>query len=284
MKLPRLSKPKAASPVAPEDLEAIATGFSRTAAHYDAFATDHPHLTRLRELVYTHLAIRAEPSASILELNCGSGTDALHLVNLGFRVHATDIAEGMLARLAAKAVASETTDRLTWQRCAFYELDQIRGGPFDVVFSNLGGLNCIADLRAVTRQLPLVLKPGGLAIWVLMPKICLWELATVFAGQFRLAFRRMRPGGTRAHLEGQEFPVYYFSPSHAQRAFGEQFVVEELEGLAVFTPTAESKGLIRRWPRLYRTLVWLDDRLARRWPWHSCGDFYILTMRYIPEA
>ena len=82
-------------------------------------------------------------------------------------------------------------------------LDQIRGGPFDAVFSNLGGLNCTADLRAVTQGLPGLLGAGGSAIWVLMPPICLWELATALTGHWRFAFRRLARTGTRAHLEGK---------------------------------------------------------------------------------
>lgn len=271
------------APVTPDVLQAIAAGFSNTAATYDAFATDHPHLSRLRENVYAHVARFASSESSILELNCGSGTDAIRLVEMGYRVHATDIAEGMLERLADKAATISTGELLTWQRCAFFELDQIQGGPYDMVFSNLGGLNCISDLRWVTRQLPFVLKPGGLVVWVLMPKICLWELAAALTGQFQLAFRRHRRGGTPAHLEGQVFPVFYFNPAEAIAAFGTDFTLLGLEGLSVFTPTAESKGLIRRWPRVYSLLAWLDDRLAHRWPWRGWGDFFILTMRYGPE-
>lgn len=270
-------------PVAPQDLAAIAEGFSRTAAKYDAFAANHPHLTRMREKVYAHIIRHVPPGARILELNCGSGTDAIQLVARGFGVHATDIADVMLARLADKAAALDPPGRLTWQRCPFFELERVTGGPFDVVFSNLGGLNCIADLRQVTRQLPQVLKPGGLVVWVLMPKVCLWELALAFTGQFRLAFRRLQRSGTIARLEDQRFPVYYFTPRQALAAFGVGYAKVALEGLSVFTPTAESKRLALRWPRLYAALAWLDDRLAPRWPWRGWGDFYILTVRHVPE-
>jgi hypothetical protein len=46
------------------------------------------------------------------------------------------------------------------------------------------------------------------------------------------------------------------------------------------TPTAESKSFAKAYPRLYRTLSWLDDKLSPRWPWCGWGDFYILTMRH----
>lgn len=270
-------------PISSETLATIAEAFSRTAAKYDAFAADHPHLTRMRAKVYEHIIRVAPPPARVLELNSGTGTDAVQLARLGYHVHATDIAPGMLARLPEKSRTLGTSGLVTAQQCAFFELDKVSGGPYDVVFSNLGGLNCIPDLSLVTRQLPLVLKPGGLAVWVLMPRICLWELATVLSGQFRLAFRRLRPGGALAHLEGLRFPVYYFNPADAVQAFGPGYEHMTLEGLSVITPTAESKNLAKRWPHLYSFLAALDDRLAPRWPWRAWGDFYILTMRYQPE-
>lgn len=259
----------------------VAEAFSLTAEKYDLFALDHPNLTRMRNKVYAHLNRQMLPGQSILELNCGSGIDAVYLAQLGYRVHATDISPGMLARLKNKREGLQ--DRLTFQQCSFTHLEQVEGGPFDAVFSDLGGLNCIPDLRAVVAQLPLVLRPGGLVTWVIMPPICLWELATVFLGQFKLAFRRLAPDGTRSHLEGKSFMLYYFSPSEVEAAFGPEFKTLQIEGLSVITPTAESKNLAKRHPHIYGALAWLDDRLSPRWPWRGWGDFFIISLRYEPK-
>ncbi len=262
----------------------IADAFSRTAEKYDAFATDHPHLTRMRGKVYRHLARFVPPGGKILELNAGTGTDAVYLAQQGYTVHATDIAPGMLARLQDKIERLGLGDRLTCQECSFTNLDAIQGGPFDAVFSDLGGLNCIPDLRPVIQALSGVLRPGGVVTWVLMPPVCLWELGLVFSGQFRLALRRLSRGGTRAHLEGRTFPVYYFTPRQAMAWFGNEYMILALEGLSVITPTAESKNLARQHPRLYHALSWLDDRLSVRPPWSGWGDFYILSFRYLPSG
>ncbi|HET9808153.1 MAG TPA: methyltransferase domain-containing protein, partial [Candidatus Limnocylindria bacterium] len=84
------------------DFITIAEAFSRTAERYDRFAEDHPHQTRMRHKVHAHLTRHLPPGARILELNAGTGTDAVHLAQQGFRVHATDIAPGMLKRLRDK--------------------------------------------------------------------------------------------------------------------------------------------------------------------------------------
>ncbi len=261
----------------------IAEAFSLTAEKYDSFAQDHPHLSRLRGKVYRHLARFVPPAARILELNAGTGTDAGYLAQHGYTVHATDIAPGMLARLKDKIERLGLSERLTFQECSFTNLGAVEGAPYDAVFSDLGGLNCIPDLAPVIQSLPKVLQPGGIVTWVLMPPVCLWELGMVFSGQFGLAFRRLAPHGTRAHLEGRYFNVYYFTPQKVKAWFGNQYQVLALEGLSVITPTAESKNLARQHPRIYRLLSRLDDRLSTRPPWWGWGDFFILSLKYVPS-
>ena len=261
-------------------LETIAEAFSRTAEKYDSFAEDHPHLTRMRNKVYSHVLRYVPQSACILELNAGTGTDAVELARRGYSVHATDIAPGMLDRLQEKANRLGLQDRISMEARSFLSLENMTQAAFDAVFSDLGGLNCIATLNPVIRQLPKVLKPGGIVTWVLMPHICLWEMAEIFRGNLSLAFRRFSRGGVRASLEGLNFDVYYFSPGQVIQWFGNDFQLLALEGLSVITPTAESKNFARWYPRVYGVLSWLDDKLSPHWPWNGWGDFYILTMRY----
>jgi len=263
--------------------ETIAEAFSRTAEKYDSFAEDHPHLTRIRNKVYSHVT-RLIPSGSrILELNAGTGTDAVQLAQRGYSVHATDIAPGMLDRLRDKVRDLNLADRVTVEERSFLSLEDVTAAPFDAVFSDLGGLNCVPDLSPIIRQLPKVLRAGSLVTWVLMPRICLWEWLEVFRGNFRLAFRRLTRHAVRANLEGLQFDVYYFSPRQVIDWFGEDYDLVVLEGLSVITPTAESKNLAKRFPRLYHVLSWLDDKLSPHWPWNGWGDFYILSLRYNPK-
>jgi ubiquinone/menaquinone biosynthesis C-methylase UbiE len=262
------------------DLKTIAEAFSLTAEKYDQFALDHPNQTRMRNKVYAHVQRWLKPGASILELNAGTGIDAAFFAQHGFRVLATDISPGMLERLEARRQALGLQATLKAQQLSFTELAKAEGGPFDMVFSNLGGLNCVQDLKPIVEQLPRVLKPGGVVTWVIMPPICLWEMAEVFRGQFRLAFRRFAKNGTRAHLEGKYFTVYYFSPEKVRRAFPDEFKLLAIEGLSVITPTAESKNLAKRHARIYGALAWLDDRLATKRPWRGWGDFFLISLRY----
>ncbi len=262
----------------------ISEAFSRTADKYDAFAVDHPNQTRMRNKVYSHFTRLVRPGSRILELNCGTGMDAVELARRGYHVHATDIAPGMLDRARTKVNELALQDYVTVEERSFLSLSDVPGAPFDSVFSNLGGLNCIADLSPVIRQLPSVLKPNGIVTWVLMSHVCLWEMAELLRGHPRLAFRRFSRGAVRSHLEGLHFDVYYFSPKQTIAWFGDQFNFLVLEGLSVLTPTAESKNFAKMFPRVYGALSWLDDHLAPRWPWNGWGDFYIMSFRYQPHS
>jgi len=262
-----------------EPVATVADAFSATAAAYDAFAVSHPHLTRIRNRVYAIVERNLAVGSSLLELNAGTGTDAVELARRGYRVHATDIAGGMLARLRDKVETGGLHNAVSVQECSFLDLDRVEGGPYDAVFSNLGGLNCTADLAPVAAGVDRVLRPGGVAVLVVMPPVCLWELALVFTGQVRMATRRLRRGGTIAHLEGRYFPVHYFTPAQVVRAFGSAYEVVSVEGLSVLTPTLESKNLAIRHPRLYSALAWLDDRACGHRPWSGWGDFAVVVLR-----
>jgi len=262
----------------------IAEAFSRTAEKYDSFGQDHPHQTRMRNKVYAHLEHHLPKEAHILELNAGTGTDAVQLAQRGYTVHATDIAPGMLKRLRQKVRDLNLQQQVTVEKRSFLSLNSVPGAPFDAIFSDLGGLNCISDLSPVIQQLPMVLRPGGTVTWVLMPPICLWEMAEIFRGNLRVAFRRWPRGAVRAKLEGLQFDVFYFPPRQVLQWFGHDYERLSLEGLSVITPTAESKNFAKMFPRLYRVLAWLDDRLSPHWPWCGWGDFYILSLRYKPKS
>jgi ubiquinone/menaquinone biosynthesis C-methylase UbiE len=262
------------------DFESVAEAFSRKAMVYDAFGENHINLARMRRKFYDHIESVMRPGGHLLEINAGTGQDAVSLVERGFRIHATDIAPGMLAQIEEKIARSRLKDRLTVQSCSFTALEQVTSGPFDGLYSNSGGLNCIADLTVVTRSLPTLLRPGARVTWVVMPKICPWELAVIPKDR-RVGTRRLHRHGVMAHVEGVYFMTYYFSANQARQAFGPRFRQVKLEGLSVFTPTADNKTFAVNHRRLYRGLVRLDDFLATRRPFNGWGDFFILTMEFV---
>ena len=262
-----------------DQFEQVAAAFSRKADQYDQFGRGHANLTRMRRKVYDHISRLTPPGAHLLELNAGTGLDAVALVARGYRVHATDIAPGMVEAIEAKIARHQLQDRLTAQRCSFTALDQVQRGPFDAIYSNSGGLNCIPDLTAVTRHFTSLLKPKGIVTVVVMPPFCPWEWVRL--GQdWRVATRRLRRGGVIANVEGITFRTYYFTARQVRRAFGSSFTPVKLEALSLLTPPADNDRFAAKYPRLFRQLCRWDDRLSQ-WPvLRGWGDFFVLSLRW----
>lgn len=261
----------------------VAEAFSYKATQYDTFGQGHINLTRMRRRVYEHVERFLRPGDRILELNAGTGTDAVHFASQGFSVHAIDISPGMIQAIAEKQERFNLQGRLTFQNCSFSDLSTIKGQPFQYIFSNFGGLNCVDDLAPVAAQITNVLCPGGRLTWVVMPPFSPWDIALALKGEFKRAFRRWSPGGTLANVEGVHFKVCYFTPRQALNALGSDFHFLRLEGLSVFAPPADRKHFALRFPHLYSMLVRLDDALTPHAPFNRWGDFFILTVEYNPQ-
>jgi hypothetical protein len=158
----------------------------------------------------------------------------------------------------------------------------VQNGPYDYIFSNMGGLNCTAELADITGQLPGLLRPNGRVTWVVMPPICLWELAGVLRGRPKTALRRLQSGGVNANVEGIWIKTWYYTPRQVRSAFGSAYRVLGLSGLSVFTPTADRKDFPLCHPRAYSILRWLDERLSDFPILRGMGDFFILSLEYRP--
>ena len=262
------------------DLKAVDLGFSRKADVYDAYCEQHPVIRWSRDVVRKEVRRCLPRRGSILELNAGTGADAAYFVEQGYRVHATDIAVGMIAAIQQKMASSKNPERFTVQQISFTTLDQVTGGPYDLIFSNFGGLNCVQDLKSVTRFLPDLLLPGGYLIWVVMPPVCPWELMQSLRGQFRVAARRLKPGGVMANVESAQVMTWYHSRKQLSAALTPEFRLIHRQSLSLFAPPSYMDRFPHRFPRLTTFLLSLDGRLASRSPFNHWGDFVAYTFQY----
>ncbi|HEY7269210.1 MAG TPA: class I SAM-dependent methyltransferase, partial [Dehalococcoidia bacterium] len=242
-----------------DQIAQVDAGFSAKASEYDELAATHPVVIWMRDRIRAMVEAHLPDGGSILEINAGSGIDAAYFAAKGYHVHATDVAEGMLDAARAKAAVPDMGGRLRVERRAFTELAGVDGAPYDVVFSNLGGLNCIEDLKDVTAALPAVLRPGGAVVFVVMPPVCPWEMAQAARGRFKTAFRRLSRRGTLAHVEGAYVRTWYHAPGTVQRALGLRFQRTALRSFCLFAPPSYFSGFVWRHPRLTKALMALDD-------------------------
>jgi ubiquinone/menaquinone biosynthesis C-methylase UbiE len=150
--------------------------FSRQSGIFDELYSTNTIVNYKRNRVRDHVLKYLKPAGTILELNSGTGEDALFFANKGHRVHATDISVGMQQQLRKKVEANKMEDLVSNELCSFTQLHQLKNkGPYDHIFSNFAGLNCTGELDKVLSSFNDLLNPGGVVTLVILPKCCLWE-------------------------------------------------------------------------------------------------------------
>lgn len=261
--------------------QAAAAAFSKQAAVFDELYGKDLIIQYKRSRVRDHLFSFLQPASSILELNAGTGEDAIYLAEHGHRVHATDISAGMQEELAKKVEQHKLGHLITREICSFTELENLQAqGPYDHIFSNFAGLNCTGRLEKVLDSFFYLLKPGGHVTLVILPKFCLWEFLLLFKGKFKTAFRRfVGRKGARAHIEGEYFRCWYYNPSFIRNHLKETFEQVRLEGLCSLVPPSYIENFGVKYPRLFKFLQRKEDKWKGMWPWRAVGDYYVITLR-----
>lgn len=264
-----------------DQFDSVNTAFSRQSTFYDEYDKSNPTLRWMRKQVMNHAIKFLRLNDKILELNSGTGIDAEFFASRGHTVHCTDLSDGMIEQMKTKFSSKGYHNKITVQQCSFTELDKIGDNKFDFIFSNFGGLNCISDLRQVTKFFPQLLNKGGRVCLVILPPVCPWEIIQLFRGKFSLAFRRFHKEGVLANVEDIKFRTYYFSKKDIMKALGKDYKLIKVESLALFTPIPQMEKIPKKFPRLARTLNRIDEILSGIYPFNRIGDHIILTSEYI---
>lgn len=255
-----------------------ASPFDAMAADYDRSFSRSAIGQCLRAAVWRRLDEAFGPGERVLELNCGTGEDALHMAGRGVSVLATDNSPGMLAATRAKVDRAGVGHAVKVAPLALEELALGRAqlpAPFDGVVSNFGGLNCVDDLAGVARGLAAIVRPGGRALLCVMGPAVPWEWGWYLAhGQPRKVFRRLRRGGT----EWNGLTVRYPSPRGVRRAFAPHFQQRRLAALGVLVPPTYAAGWAARHPSLLAALDRWERRIETIPPLPWLADHFLIEL------
>ncbi len=258
--------------------ENINKGFSKISHEYEQFDKTSSLVTWMRMRVRNHFEKNATPKGRILEINCGSGIDAVYFAKNGYQVHATDIATGMINYVEQKIKSENLENNLSCELLSFDELNSLNTKKFNHIFSNFGGLNCssLTELETVFNSFDNLLAPNGTITLVIMPKICMWEFLRIFKGQ-KSAFRRLKKGGVIANIEGEKVHTYYHTKKQIKNLLSENFANFKVENICFFAPTENSENFTRKHPKLFKTLTKLDIISSKILFLQGYGDYYILS-------
>ena len=261
--------------------QAIAAAFNSQSSLFDGMYSSNSIIRYKRERVRSHVQKLLKANSSILELNAGTGEDAVFFAQQGHVIHAMDISSGMQEVLIEKAKQNGLAGRITHELCSFTRLEDLqKKAEYDLIFSNFAGLNCTDDLKKVLDSFSAILKPGGIITLVILPKFCLWETLLVFKGKFKTAFRRFfSKRGRVAHMEGNYFRCWYYNPSFILRHLKNSFDLVGLEGLCTIVPPSYIEHFAEKHPRTFGFLKRKEDQLKDRWPWKYLGDYFIISLK-----
>jgi len=257
----------------------VSEAFSRQSFSFDEIYENNPITLLMREKARNEVLKYIRPGAQMLELNCGTGIDTMFFARKGFEILATDNADGMLEQLSEKLQGTWLRDLVSLQKCSFNDLLQIGNQQFDYVFSNFSGLNCTNDLAGVLKDVDALLKPGGYFTFVIMPRICPWEIIMLLRNRKKMALRRFQKNGALAHIEGAYFSCYYYDPSFIIENMGSGYTLCSLTGLASLMPPPSMEYFPVKYPKLFSFLRKAEDVVCHIFPFNRWCDQYIITMR-----
>jgi ubiquinone/menaquinone biosynthesis C-methylase UbiE len=260
--------------------------FDAVAESYDDVFSGSPIGQAQRKAIWSEMDRVFHPGQHILEINCGTGIDAVHLARRGVAVTACD-SSGVMIEMARSRV-EETGERLPISFFVRRTEDMSspsgpeREGfcPFDGVLSNFSGLNCISDLQTVACDLAALVRPGGKAMLCVFGRCCLWEILWhLRAGDPRKAIRRLRRQSIEARLTPEvSVQVHYHSPRDISAAFAPWFRLERRIGVGIAVPPSYALSIPRRFPRLFKLAARTDPLLGRAPILKSFADHVVLTL------
>jgi len=251
--------------------------FDQMAADYDGVFTRSMIGRAQRNAVWTVLNKTFQSGDHILELNCGTGEDALFLARNSISVTACDASEQMI-QVASSRLRTEAPDAsVQFNFLPIERLHELQSATmFDGAFSNFSGLNCVADLKQTAADLATLLPPGAPLLICLSTRFCIWEMFWfLLHGKFRKAFRRCS-GHATAKVGGFSVDVYYPTVRGLHQLFSPSFVMRSCMGVGVAVPPSYVETWIRSHPKLLSLLRAIDRIISTLPGFRVLGDHMLL--------
>lgn len=254
------------------------SAFNTVAADYDNQEADNPirQLMRVRSLAT--LETTFPDGSALLDVGCGTGTEAIWLAQRGRTMFAVDSSPQMLEVLTRRtaAAAIQLPTRLLRAGDLAELVDELGEDSFDGAYSSFGALNTEPSLEPPVSALARLVRPCGRVVLSVMNRWCVAEIALLAAGgQPGQALRRARPS-IRVAVGSSSAEVRYPSWLQLRRALRGRFRVVSVQALPLLLVPYAWPALSAH-PRMYKAISSIDEMLAPHRPFAWLGDHLLVV-------
>ena len=258
--------------------------FDQLAEGYDDLFTNSIIGRAQRDAVWRSVTRTFRPGSHILDLNCGTGEDALFLARRGMSVVACDASPGMISAAQRRRRREAPGSSVRFEVLPTEELAALcEQEAFDGVFSNFSGLNCVADLTKVARALFRAVKPGAPLLLCFSTRYCCWEaLWFLTRAEFSKAFRRWK-GKTIVRLGGIPVEVRYPTIRELRKVFSPGFRLRSCIGIGITVPPSYIEWWAKEHPGIIQFMQRVDWMICEWCGFRAIGDHVLLCFERCTE-
>ena len=277
------------SHLAEEPYVRLGEGYDRLAPSYDAEIGGNLVGRRMRRIFRQAMLETFPRNSRLLEIGCGTGSEAIWLAGLGYEILATDNSQRMLDQAFSKAQRRQVTEAVDFRKLPAGSVGLLTNDygseSFDGAYCHAGALNMEPNLSSVPEQLQALLRPEGRFLCSVVNKASLFE--TVFYSLVlkpRKGFRRLGnvipvPISRVEPLNAFVVQSRFYSPNDLKGMFSPNFTLEALRGMQILLPPANLTREYEAFRPLFGVAEWIEERLSDRSPFNSWGNHSILTFR-----
>lgn len=252
--------------------------FDVYAKTYDQHFTNSLIGKAQRKQVHKELSkVIKERIRTVLEINCGTGEDALWLATKGITVLATDISAGMLDVAKTKT----QNNFVQFRQLKSQDIEQLSPTKYDLIFSNFGGLNCLTpnELIEFKNSCAALQNPENKLVFVIMGTNCMWECFYYrFKKENLKSKRRKNKNGVETLINGVTFKTYYYSPNEIIDVFKDNYRYMETKPIGLFVPPSYLETYIKKNKLFFNILKFLDSIFGRFSFLSNYADHYLIVL------